>query len=136
MSLLAHLKTVLIWSKVYSLGFKTLRKVMNLHLLFWEGQSLVDVKDAKLPPQVHVVIDELTLTAQLQSAISVKPQLISCDVCNMDVLNAQVQDPNRPDAIQYPVSSKLVDVKEIVGGPSYKSIGGNDMFLVLQTLLV
>ena len=95
LSHMTHLRTVLNRSKVHSWDFRTLPNLKSLHLRFFEGQSLVDVEVAKLPRYVPVVKVELTINAQLQTALSVKPQILSCGGCNVDVLKALEQVPSR-----------------------------------------
>ena len=80
-ALSGHLKVVLNWSNAYSLEITILPKMTNFHLQFWQGQSLVDDKIARLPPYVPFAKGELTPMAQLQSARFVKPHIISCGGC-------------------------------------------------------
>ena len=78
---------------------------------------------------------KLTFIAHLQTAVSVKAQIVSCDGCNADVLKALHQDPNCQGGIQYAFGWERVDVQNLVCGPSYDAQGGIDMFSFLQTLI-
>ena len=105
--------TVSVWSKLYSLEFRTLPKIKSLHLLFWEGQSLVDVEVARVPRDIPIMKRELTLIPQLQSAISVKGQIISCGGCSADVLKALDQEPVRQGAFSARLGRNLWTSKNL-----------------------
>ena len=108
----------------------------SFYLQFWEVQILVDIENTRLHRDIPVKKAELTPISQLQSVISVKPQVISCGGCSVDVLKALDQDPVRQDGSQYPFSSEPVDIKKVVCGASCAVLGGFDSFSLLQTLLV
>ena len=90
----------------------------SLQLRVREIQSLAVIEIAKLILDFPVAKGKLTFVPQLQSAISIKPQIISCGGYNADVLKALNQDPSRQGGIQYPFRSERVDVKKLVRGPS------------------
>ena len=85
---------------------------------------------------VPVVKCIVPMVGQLLNVVSMAPTIVLCGGAESDFIKALDRDPTRKAGVQYPFSSKSVQVEKLMHKPSFSVMGKIYLFSLLSTLLV
>ena len=105
-------------------------------LRFWKGTKLCRVFICRNALPTNGLTGELGSLSRLLSVVSTGPDMVTCSGCAIDFIRAIDQHPSFPRGVQSCFRFEQLDLQSLMHKSSYSVFGRNDMFSVLQCLLV
>ena len=136
MSALGDIGDQVLAMEAFSIEYEEQGQFIYVHIQFWKGEDLCKVKLCRFGQTVPFPTGHIGALSRVMSAITKRPNLVSCSGCPQDILRSLDKSSLFNRGIQQSFRFSELDLARLMHRDMYSVFGRIDFFSVLEHLIL